>query len=318
LAFLGRDRGLPGLPEEQLLRILGEDCLLSLPLCQGTRCLGVLVAGIPAWRIAELKKREKLLLAFGAKLAQALHALTQDRSAFEGSLAEVRAGYIESSRRVAHEVNNPLTIIKNYLGVLDDKLNRHEPVTGELSIIHEEIDRVGGLVREFAGAQPRAQTGRTDLNRIISDMVRLFRESRFLPATVQITAQLPAQACDISSPADTLKQILMNLVKNAIEALPAGGQIELINAGRVHHDGQVYCKLCVRDNGAGLPEDVLARLFSPVASAKAGENRGIGLSIVNELIKKQGGRISCASSASGTSFEVFLPVARAPHAMEAS
>jgi signal transduction histidine kinase len=62
--------------------------------------------------------------------------------------------YREASRRVVHEVNNPLSIIKNYLSVLDSKLERQEPVGGELSILNEEIDRVGQLVNSLTEVQP--------------------------------------------------------------------------------------------------------------------------------------------------------------------
>lgn len=306
-AFLSREQGLLGLAEEQLLRVLGCSGLVCLPLVTGSRCLGVLVGGIPAWRVTDLKRNDKLLMAFGAKVANALDTAARERQEIEERLARVQESYVDNSRRVAHEVNNPLTIIKNYIGVLDDKLARQEPLTNELTVLSEEIDRVGGIIDEFAGAAPRVQDPGTDVNRVILDLAHLFRDSKFLPSSIQIRTRLPELASRISGSPDTLKQILMNLVKNAIEALPRGGLIEIINKGQVHHEGRIYFALGVRDNGAGMPPEVLSQLFSPVRSTKAGSNRGLGLSIVNELVKKMGGSISCASTSAGTSFNILLP-----------
>lgn len=307
LAFLGRDLGLLSLAEEQLLRIFGAECLVCVPIGIGSRCLGVMVGGVPAWQVADLKRRERFLQSFGAQAATALDAATRERGEIDQRIASVREEYRESSRRVVHEINNPLAIIKNYLSVLDEKLTREEPVTGELLILNEEIDRVGSIMNEFAGAAPRVQAGHTDINRVVNDLVHLFRESRFLPPSVQIIARMPAQACEIDGAVDTLKQILVNLIKNAVEALPKGGQIEISNNGRVHRDGCAFFELCIKDNGAGISSEVLANLFSPVRSSKAGENRGIGLSIVHSLVKKLGGLISCASTKTETVFEILLP-----------
>lgn len=311
LAFLERDRGLKSLPEEQLLRIFDAECLVCVPLATGTRCLGMMVGGVATWRLADLKRRERLLQSFGAQAAAALEAATRDRGEIDTRIASLKEEYRESSRRVVHEVNNPLAIIKNYLGVLDGKLTRQEPVADELSILNEEIDRVGNIMNEFAGVAPKIQDGVTDINRVVNDLVRLFRESKFLPPSVQIIARMPDQPSEISGSVDILKQILVNLIKNAVEALPKGGHIEINNNGQVHRDGHAFFELCIKDNGPGIPADVLAHLFSPVRSSKVGENRGIGLSIVHSLVKGLNGLISCRSSKMGTVFEILLPARKA-------
>ena len=311
LVFLGPDRGLLSLAEEQLLRIFNAECLVCVPIATGARCLGMMVGGIAAWRVADLKRRERFLQSFGAQAATALEAATSDRGEIDRRIASLKEEYRESSRKVAHEVNSPLAIIKNYLGVLDEKLIRQEPVAGELSILNEEIDRVGNIINEFAGADPRVQEGSTDINRVVNDLVHLFRESKFLPPSVQIIARMPEQPSEVDGSADTLKQILVNLLKNAIEALPKGGQIEITNNGRIHRDGRVFFTLSVKDTGPGIPVEVLANLFSPVRSSKVGANRGIGLSIVHSLVKRLNGLISCRSTKAGTVFEILLPARNA-------
>lgn len=312
VAFLDRKSGLMNLAEEQLLRIFGADCLVCVPMSIGPRCLGVLVAGAPAWLVPDLQRRDRFLQAFGTQAANALQTASLERGEMDRRIAAVKQEFNDSSRRVLHEVNNPLSIIKNYLGVLDDKLNRQEPVGGELTVLHEEIDRVGNIMNEFVGVAPaQPPQAKVEINRVVSGVVRLFRDSRFLPPSVEIVDRVSTHDCEINGSADTLKQILVNLIKNAVEAMPKGGRIEIVNNGRVQRDARVYFQLCVKDNGPGIPADQRSRLFSPVQSTKAGTNRGIGLSIVHGLVTKLGGKIACQSTNAGTVFEICLPVAGA-------
>jgi putative nucleotidyltransferase with HDIG domain len=308
IAFLSRKDGLLNLNEEQLLRTFDAEGLVCIPLTSDTRCLGVLVGGVPARLMPDLKRRERFLQAFGVQAATALNAVHSDRNEIDKRIAAIKQEHRDSARRVLHEVNNPLSIIKNYLGVLDDKLTRHEPVEGELSVLNEEIDRVGNIMNEFVGTTPPPPVVKVNLNSVVGNVVRLFRESKFLPQAVEITSQLPDQDCEIEGPTDTIKQILVNLIKNAVEAMPKGGRIDIALTGPVQHDGRRYFALSVKDNGPGIPPQIRSKLFSPVQSAKSGSNRGIGLSIVHGLVKKLGGNIECQSNAFGTNFEIELPV----------
>ena len=224
-------------------------------------------------------------------------------------LAHVAEEYREASRRVAHEVNNPLSIIKNYLSVLDDKLNRHEPVVGEMTILNEEIDRVGHLINGLTD-MPKIDGARTtSLARVVDDVLRLFHATGFVPAQVTLRSKMSAVCGDIECDADILKQILVNLIKNAVEAMPNGGQIEIADRNHVNREHRLFVELVVSDDGPGLPAEVLANLFSVVRSTKNGEHRGRGLSIVHGLVTKVGGMIACRSGPDGTAFELLLPVA---------
>jgi signal transduction histidine kinase len=207
-------------------------------------------------------------------------------------------------------VNNPLSIIKNYLSVLDSKLARQEPVAAEMSVLNEEIDRVGQLIGSLAEIEPIATGPRpVDVGKVVDDVVRLFRAGQFVPRSVQIAVTMNDDARLVEGEADLLKQILVNLVKNAVEALGevGGGRIEIINRGHVHRERRLYLELAVTDTGPGLSPDVMANLFSVVRSTKNGAHRGLGLSIVHGLVNKLGGQIACRSGRGGTAFEILLP-----------
>lgn len=308
LAFATRGGG-PGLGivEEQLFRIVGSEALVCLPLVAGQRCLGMIVGGVPAWQLPLLQKKERFLQAFGNQAANALETALSERGHARRQVAHVAEEYREASRRVVHEVNNPLSIIKNYLSVLDAKLARREPVVSEMSILNEEIDRVGHLINGLADLQPSEAGNVTNVARVVEDVLRLFRATDFLPASVQVITRMQDGPQEIDGDADLLKQILVNLVKNAIEAQPQGGRIEIANRGLVNRERRLYVELVVSDAGPGLSQEVLANLFSAVKSSKEGKHHGLGLSIVHSLVKKLNGMISCRSGANGTSFELLLP-----------
>ncbi len=305
-AGTGASAGL-GIAEEQLFRIIGSEALVCLPLVAGQRCLGMIVGGVPAWQLPLLQKKERFLQAYGSQAANALENALTERGHARRQLAHVAEEYREASRRVVHEVNNPLSIIKNYLSVLDAKLARREPVVSEMSILNEEIDRVGQLINGLADLQPSEGACVTNVARVVEDVLRLFRATDFLPASVQVITRMQEGPQEIDGDADLLKQILVNLVKNAIEAQPNGGRIEIANRGLVNRERRLYVELAVGDAGPGLSQEVLANLFTAVKSSKEGKHHGLGLSIVHSLVKKMNGMISCRSGANGTSFELLLP-----------
>ncbi|MRW88197.1 HDOD domain-containing protein [Pseudoduganella sp. FT26W] len=307
LAYVSRDGQANSVSEEQLFRILGSDSMVCLPLVANQRCLGVLIGGAPAWQLQGLQKRERFLQSFGTQAAAALETAMSERGHAKRQIAHVAEEYREASRRVVHEVNNPLSIIKNYLSVLDSKLARREPVVGEMSILNEEIDRVGQLINGLADLQPTETSRVTDVSKVVDDVLRLFRATDFVPASVQIVVRMQEEPAEIDGDADLLKQILVNLIKNAVEAMADGGKIEISNRGHVNRERKLYLELVVSDTGPGLSAEVLANLFSPVRSSKEGAHHGLGLSIVHSLVKKMQGLITCRSGKTGTTFEILLP-----------
>ena len=308
LAFVVNDGNPLGVTEEQLLRILKCDAFVCIPLSAGSRCIGLLIGGVARWQVEGLRKREKFLKSFGEQAAFALETAFGERGEASRRVATVVEEYREASRKIAHEVNNPLSIIKNYLSVLDSKLERKEPGGGEISILNEEIDRVGLIVQGMADLKPEMRDSNAEVNRVMRDIARLFRDTELAPDPVKITLLTQDLPTEVEIDPDTLKQILVNLVKNAIEAMRSAGEVQIVNNGHVNRDGTLFVELRVIDNGPGIPPDILASLFQPVQSTKGTGHQGLGLSIVHGLIKENQGTITCRSSNKGTHFEMLLPV----------
>jgi signal transduction histidine kinase len=101
---------------------------------------------------------------------------------------------------------------------------------------------------------------------------------------------------------------LTNLIKNSIEALPPGGVITLGTESGMIVDGRSFASITIEDNGPGIPEPVMRRLFSPVTSTKGAGHSGLGLSITKKLIDEIRGSILCKSNKYGTRFQLLIPL----------
>lgn len=308
IAFVGHNGHAPTIAEEQIRRMLGTQSLVCLPLVFGKRCLGMMIGGVASWQVPGLQRRERLLRSFGEQAASAIEAANSSGLELSRRVANVADEYRDASRKVVHEANNSLSIIRNYFSVLDTKLEKQELVVGEISILHEEIDRVGRIIQGLTDLKPRLTESVTEINRTIREVVRLFRDTEYVPSSVQIVGTTQDLPSEIEGGADKLRQILVNLIKNAIEAMPSGGEIHVTNNGHVNRDGNLYVEVCVRDTGPGLPTEVLSTLFSPVQSTKGGAHQGLGLNIVHGLVKNLRGLIACRSGIRGTAFEILLPI----------
>ena len=310
IAFLDSGSNALNLAEEQLFRLLGAEHLVCLPLLVGRRGLiggnglGAIVGSVPAYRLAELRARSSFLRTFASQAAAAIDAVRV--KAAESALSTEK--YRHTVRCVVHEASNPLSIIKNYLTVLDAKITRQEPVRAEVAILNQEIDRVSQILRGLSDIQTESSREKLGIGQVVRDVVTFLQVTGFVPPSIKLEARFQAETAEIKVDSNALKQILVNLIKNAVEAIPENGEIVVATLGYINRDGRLYCALTVQDNGPGIAPPLLAKLFSPVRSAKNGDHAGLGLSIVHGLVQNLGGIIMCRSNGSGTTFELLLPV----------
>jgi len=306
--FLDSESSELDLVEEQLFRLMDADHLVCLPLLSDQKGMGVMLGSVPAYRFAELVDRSNSLRMFAS---QAVAAITAARAKV-AEMDRIAEKYRQASRWVVHEAGNPLSIIKNYLAVLDSKASRKEPVQAEIEILGQEIDRISQILRGLTGGQVEQPREVLGVKQVVGDVVRFLKVTGFVPPAIKLETQIQIEASDIKVDSNTLKQILVNLIKNAVEALQDKGEIVVAIPGYINRDGRLYCTLTIHDNGPGITPAVLAKLFSPVKSTKGGDHAGLGLSIVHGLVKDLGGDIMCRSNDGGTTFELLLPVETGP------
>ena len=308
-----------GLLDEQLLRLTGNAGLLLVPLRSQNVCYGILVAGCESllhandlWaRIPCFESFARLagdLLRRGA--ASAASAAPAPLAPPTGAAEDVVR---ERLRRVVHEIGNPLAIIQNYLSALKTKYAESDVGTRELTIVSDEIGRLNRILRgaldESAGSTGAPVP--VKLNALIENLVVLCRSSGAVAKSIEIRTDLSADALDLWTDSDRLKQLLLNLLKNAMEALPAsGGQISVATAPWGNGAAPTHMEIRIEDDGPGFPAEVLAQLYKPVTSSKGASHQGVGLAVVGQLVGDLHGLINCRSTAQGSRFQLLLPLAR--------
>ena len=197
---------------------------------------------------------------------------------------------------VAHELGNPLNSLTIHLQLIERKLkklkgSKESDSLGEsIRICQEEVTRLDGIIRNFLEAiRPRPpDLAEVNVGEVLEDVLR-FQDKELADRGLVIGADLPANIPVIMADRNQLKQVFFNLVKNAMEAMTAGGKLAI----RVRaDDDSVYIRIA--DTGAGIKTEDLARLFSPYHTTKTG-GHGLGLMIVQRIMRDHGGHVGIES-----------------------
>jgi PAS domain S-box-containing protein len=243
-------------------------------------------AGV-VWRIHDLTERRR-----GDAERKRLRARLID--------SERLSGLGEMAARIAHEVRNPLVSIGAAAQVVAEELGEASPVAGEVQAIVREVRRLDAIITDFLRfARPRRADRRSvDLAPVISESLDLIRErSRGHTLKVEVEAPLFAR-CD----PDGVKQVLLNVLLNAIEASPSGD----IDCDARRHGEEVV--LSIADRGPGVPEAVRRRVFEPFFSTKT-RGTGLGLAVSKQIVEEHQGRIRLLNRrGGGTRVVIELPV----------
>ena len=289
--------------DRQLIGITQQPGIICLPMMMNNAAVGTLILGADETQYENLWKQLPLLTRFVNEIAHTISA-----SAPPTDNDDKTSQLEHRIREVIHEVRNPLSIMNNYLGILSYKLESDKPAQEDVQTIKSEIERISKILNRLTEPENTTdETSPVDLNAIIADLTHVFQTSLFASKNIQISLDLDERITTLHSNANALKQIYTNLIKNAVEALPANGQLMVYTQDYVNVDGKEHIELSVADDGPGISTDILPRLFSPVDSTKGADHAGLGLTIVKNLVSELHGSISCRSSDKGTSFHILLP-----------
>lgn len=215
----------------------------------------------------------------------------------------------------AHEIGNPLNGMSTNAQLLERRLAKagdglDARLASYVSNIRHEVTRLTNLLYEFRSISRRQSFAlqSLDLARVIQELLAV-ETPHYIDRGVQVEFLVPAGLPPVRADGDKLKQVFLNLCKNAVEAMPAGGTLTLRA-----HAAQEQVNIEVTDTGEGIPEGV--HIFEPFVTTKA-EGTGLGLSVVQQIITAHGGTLSYTStSGQGTTFTVVLPLSPPPGALE--
>jgi HD-like signal output (HDOD) protein/two-component sensor histidine kinase len=296
----------------QLARALSAEGLLCIPMLARSRVIGAMVCGLSEKQYGRLQRRIPWLANFGKIAAISLDAVLEASRHRLQVEEELTHQFTRHARQIVHEAGNPLGIIKSYLKILERKLPE-DGVRQELNVLTEEIDRVANIVGHMTHAlKGSAETSSIDLLGVLNDFLLLYADTLFNSKGIRIETVLPQAELPVRINRDNLKQIVLNLWKNASEALVSGKYVKISVSDNIIHDGASYVQLRVDDNGPGMPEETIQSLYRPKPIDDTAQ-RGIGLSVVGSLAKKEGVLITCRSQIGvGTSIALLIPKGGGP------
>ncbi len=311
----------PAISDSQIIRLLEAGGLYCIPIFSSDSVFGVMALGVDEESAGRLDQNQGLVRLFSRQTGVCFDSIRfQDEYARNIHDKKMEA-YATLTDKVIHEVNNPVAIIKNYIETLSLKLPDKHPVQSELTVISEEVTRVSGLLdklRSFSrpdigGFEP------VDINLLCQSILDIVKKSILLPRGIDASISIDPEIPQIKTDRNGLKQVFINLLKNAAEAMDDGGQIKvatrfLPESSKIMIDEKKRIpgniEILFSDNGPGIDESVAQTLFEPYTTTKKGEAAsGLGLSIVHSIIKELNGTIVCRSKkGKGTQFVITLPV----------
>ncbi|MBY6034331.1 HDOD domain-containing protein [Marinobacter daepoensis] len=290
----------PTVLDQQLMSLLEAPSLLAIPVRMNETPVGVYVLGVDEHSLSATRNLAEL---FVRELTDALVSASTDTLASEQQMAHERL------RRQVHEVSNPLTIIRQYLFQLRSRLD-DASVQSDLNIIQEELDRAGNLLLQISQHTVDTEGNDTDLNTELSSLSRILQDSLFHDVDRALHLNLCAEDAHIQAQASSVRQVVLNLVRNAAESFEnQPGTVTLRTTAPLFQNQRRWVELQISDTGPGIPDGLQRHLFEPVQSTKGDGHSGLGLSIVKQLIDDMEGIIACHTGPEGTTFRILLPAA---------
>jgi signal transduction histidine kinase len=245
-------------------------------------------------------------------IQQELQARVAAQQAAESRLIQTTklAAVGEMAAGVAHELNNPLTTVVGFSELVLSSLPPGSPQRADLELVLKEARRARDVVRRLLDFSRQSETIRVkaDLNEIVLDVLSLMQhliQINGISIRTEFEVNLPWVMIDRNQ----MKQVFLNLLHNALNAMPDGGNLE-INTNRKIRYGTQYIAVGIKDSGVGIPPENLPRIFEPFFTTRAGQGgTGLGLSVTYGIVSEHGGTIEAESTpGSGSIFTVFIPI----------
>ena len=247
-----------------------------------------------------------------------------ERDQLEGQLRQAQK--MEAVGRlatgIAHDFNNLITVLMGYSDELLEDVPRESPLRKPVEEVKRAVERAAGLTQQLLAFSRRQTTApqRIDINVTVANMQGLLR--RLLGPEIRLDVSLDPNVGVVEADPAQVGQIVMNLAVNARDAMPGGGRLNIATAnvelGAEYLDAipGAHVMIEVRDTGVGMTPEVQRKLFEPFFTTKdAGQGTGLGLSMVNAIVRQSGGQVTVASAlGQGTTFRVFFPRAEGAHA----
>lgn len=211
---------------------------------------------------------------------------------------------------IAHEIRNPLTVIKLLHGGLNLEFAADDPRRTDLRVINEKLDQLEGIVLRVLNVAkaPGALHSRWALTDLVADTLVLVRP-KLAQSKIQLQYDPPAKTQVVDGNKGQLQQVLLNLIFNSLEAMPKGGALSIVLGQEVRGTAP-FATIDVTDTGTGIPAELASQVFASFLSGRAG-GTGLGLAIAKRIIESHHGELKLlATGPGGTTMRISLPLAK--------
>ncbi len=301
---------------EDLSKLQKAEAELIVPLIVKGNLLGILIlpkrlSGV-SYHENDLEFVSILVNQLSVAIINADLYESEKRALIELQMAQKRL--IESERlaalgrlsaSIAHEVNNPLGIIKNYLAILANYVDGNEQISNNLVIVQEEVDRIARIVRQLLDFyRPVLESPVSlDILETLDATIELV-SGKLNNSGIEINKEYERNPMSITGSSERLRQVFLNLLLNARDAMPKGGK--LIISLRAN-DG--FAEIAFADSGSGISENDLPNIFEPFYTTKKDSGTGLGLAVCYGIIRSHHGFITAGNNPDGGAiFTIKLPI----------
>jgi signal transduction histidine kinase len=318
--------------KQQTLAQAGRLRIIAITAIIATIFLAIILSAIligqilqPVGRLLEAASRNRAVVPpdnVVAELSRKVYGLIEDVDQTHLELARSRESLLQTEKMamvgklaagMAHSIRNPFTSVKMRLFSLNRSLDLTEEQREDFDVISEEIRHVDTIVQNFLefSRPPKLKMQHLSPSSVVDMAVQLL-EHRLKSYDVAVTIYRGRPLPVIPVDPEQLKEVLVNLIINACEAITNGGRITITERTATDDQGKPVVELQISDDGPGIPEDLTGKVFQPFFTTKE-EGTGLGLSIVERIVREHGARIRLEPHHGvGATFVITLPVTKIP------
>ncbi|RKX71651.1 hypothetical protein DRP53_00775 [candidate division WOR-3 bacterium] len=312
--------------------VIGGHCheIFQSSICDSCPFAKVINTGVPVNKsevVIHSKEKKPIAVSYSAFRLDDIHGQTRGMVVIFRDISEVkmlREQLLQSEKLavlgqlaagVAHEINNPINGIITYIHLLQKKLDKNEidleKWKEDLKLIERETQRIGRLVKNLLNFSRKTEPDLRPLkiDRLVEDTLPLLSD-QFLIKHINVKKEVSGPIPEILGDVNQLQQVLINIIINSIQAVKEGGNIVIRVKPEGRKGSECFVRLEVEDDGVGIPTEKIDKIFDPFYTTKSAKEGGIGLglSIVQQIVKAHHGRISIESEVGkGTTFSIIFP-----------
>jgi signal transduction histidine kinase len=294
---------------------------LSLPIISKEKLIGILNLGQKEDQAIYSSEDLELLSTLANQAAIAIENARLYENLKQSQDTLRRADRLSSlgllTAGLAHEIRNPLVAIRTFTQLLPERYDDAEFREGFQGLALKEVDRICGLITDLLSfARPsKPNVAPENVNDVVDNIARIL-ESQAKEKNVEVTRDFGANLPKVWIDREQMKQVFMNLILNAIQAMKEGGAIAISTRAVTRNEAQPsgeFVQIEIKDTGVGIPEENLQHIFDPFFTSKD-EGSGLGLAVSHQIVQEHGGFVTVESTiGKGTSFFVHVPVGKPVH-----